>query len=87
MRIHMHKIPACMGYRCVIRKQPHLIAHAALAYMRDADACGDALREADGREVVALGFDDKADDGALFDVERALLDQVAIDCRVKPCSD
>ena len=80
----MHKMASRRRQRLTLREQPHFITHAGASQPRHADAGLDGLRKCQRGEVVALRLHHQADGAALVDVQRALVDQVAVHRRVEP---
>ena len=79
----MHKVAFC-GSHFADTKQSDFILHTGGTNSRHPEPGMDDLRKRERLEIIAMGFDDKANRLTVVDVKSALLDQVGIDRRIEP---
>ncbi len=83
IHIYMHEVALRGSHVIIVSKQRDLVAYAAPADARHAQANQDPVRESDLLKVAASRFHRETDHGAVLEIERAGIDQVAIDRRIK----
>src|SRR3546814_11191583 len=69
----MHKMTVRSAERFALLENSDFIAHAAIAQFSHLKARFNGVRKSDRREILALGFDNEADDGAIMHIKQALL--------------
>src|SRR3546814_8448905 len=79
----MHKMTVRSAERFALLKNSDFIAHAAIAQFSHLKARFNGVRKSDRREILATGFDNQADDGAIMHIKHALFHQVAVHSRIE----